>query len=86
MGCSAAMINEAIPNVPLTLRQRCLVRSMITKIITGKKGLQSVRQPARVSNSAPQPRNETPEARPLQIELRSVLLVSVRSRDEPTVP
>jgi hypothetical protein len=32
MGCSAPIINEAMPNVPLTLRQRCLERSMITKI------------------------------------------------------
>ena len=31
-GCSAPMIREATPNVPLTLRQRCLERSMMMKI------------------------------------------------------
>jgi hypothetical protein len=38
LGCSAPIINEAMPNVPLTLRQRCLERSMIMKIYPGKRG------------------------------------------------
>jgi hypothetical protein len=53
--------------------------------ITGKKGLQSVPQPPRVSDGAPQSRNETSEAQPMEIELRPVLLVREHSRDEPTL-
>ena len=36
-GCSAPMINEATPDVPLTLRHRYLERSMIVKIYPGKR-------------------------------------------------
>src|ERR1700722_14024688 len=55
------------------------------KDIPGKKGLQSVPQPARVSNGTPQSRNETSEAQSMEIELRPVLLVRERSRDKPTL-
>jgi hypothetical protein len=55
------------------------------KDISGKKGLQSVPQPARMSNGTPQSRNETSEAQPMEIELRPVLLVRERSRDKPTL-
>jgi hypothetical protein len=54
--------------------------------VAGKKGLQSVPQPARVSNGPPQSRNETAEAQPMKIELRPVLLVKEHSCDEPTLP
>jgi hypothetical protein len=53
--------------------------------VTGKKGIQGIPQPARVSNGAPQSRNETSEAQPIEIELRPVLLMSERSRDEPAL-
>ena len=54
--------------------------------ITWKKGVQSVPQLSRVSNSTPQSRQETSEAQPMEIELRPDLLMSERSRDEPTLP
>ena len=53
--------------------------------ITGKKGVQSVPQLARVPNSTPQSRKKTSEAQPMEIELRPVLLMSEHSRDEPTL-
>ena len=37
LGCSAPIINEATPDVPLTLRHRYLERSMIMKIYPGKR-------------------------------------------------
>jgi hypothetical protein len=54
--------------------------------VTGKKRSQSLPQPARVSNGSPQSRNETSEAQPMEIELRSALLMSEHSRDEPALP
>src|ERR1700722_377589 len=54
--------------------------------ITGKEGVQSVPQLARVPNSPPQSRKKTSEAQPMEIELRPVLLMSEHSRDEPTLP
>jgi hypothetical protein len=53
--------------------------------LAGKKGLQSVPQPACVSNGAPQSRKETSEAQSMEIELRPVLLMREHSRDEPTL-
>jgi hypothetical protein len=53
--------------------------------ITGKKGVQSVPQLARVPNSTPQSRKKTSEAQSMEIELRPVLLMSEHSRDEPTL-
>ncbi len=54
--------------------------------IPREKGLQRLPQPARVSNGPPQSWNETPEAQPMEIELRPVLLMCENSRDEPTLP
>jgi hypothetical protein len=45
--------------------------------------MQGVAQLARVSNGAPQSRDETSEAQPMKIELRPILLMSERSGDEP---
>jgi hypothetical protein len=77
------MINEATPNVPLTVRHRCFERSIITNIYPGKSGLR-VFCNLRVSNGTPKSRNEISEAQPMEIELRPVLLMGEHSRDEPT--
>ena len=53
--------------------------------ITGKKRLQGIPQLARVPNSTPRSRHETSEAQPMEIELRSGLLMSEHSRHEPTL-
>src|SRR5262249_9832144 len=53
--------------------------------ITGEEGFQSVLQPVRVSNGAPQSRNEISEAQPMEVELCPVLLMREHSRDEPTL-
>jgi hypothetical protein len=53
--------------------------------ITGKKRLQGLPQPARVSNGAPQSRKEASEPQPMEIELRPALLMRERSRDKPSL-
>ena len=53
--------------------------------ITREEWVQSVTQLTRVSNGAPQSRQETSEAQPMEIELSPVLLMSEHSRDEPTL-
>jgi hypothetical protein len=53
--------------------------------VTGKKWIHGVPQSAGVSNGTPQSRQEISETQSMQIELRSVLLVSERSRDEPAL-
>ena len=54
--------------------------------ITREEWAQSGTQLTRVSNSAPQSRQEISEAQLMEIELRPVLLMSEHSRDEPTLP
>ena len=54
--------------------------------ITREEWAQSGTQLTRVSNSAPQSRQEISEAQLMEIELRPVLLVSEHSRDKPALP
>ena len=54
--------------------------------ITREKWVQSVTQLTRVSNGAPQSRQETSEPQLMEIELRPVLLMSEHSRNEPALP
>lgn len=51
--------------------------------VAGKKRTQGIPQLARVPNGAPQSRDEASEAESMEVELRPILLMGERPRDEP---